>query len=1133
MINRGRNYPFAIFFFSILLMIGCQSEPAKPAIIESPSTSSNNNTAKSYGATTFKLVNPQSSGVTFSNEIKEDYNYNILNFEYLYNGGGVAVGDINNDGLADLYFVGNFTSNKLYLNKGNMKFEDITEAAGVAAMKGFKTGVTMADINADGWLDIYVCRTDKNPTGDKDNLVFLNNKNNTFTESAAALGLKDNSNSNHATFFDYDLDGDLDMYLLNHRLGFKEAVKMRLKQSKSGKITREKDPLTPYESDRLYQNMGNGKFSDVSQKAGIINSSFGLSATVGDLNGDGYPDVYVANDYIEPDYVYINNKNGTFTDQYDNYLRHSSQNTMGADVADYNNDGLLDIITLDMVAEEPERYKRLMNVMQTERYETLVKYGYGHQAGRNVLQLNNGNNTFSEVGQLAGVSNTDWSWGAFLADLDNDGWKDLYVANGYRRDVTDLDYMTYLRDSIERTGGINNKRFPDLNTFLDLLPEYEYQNYTYRNNGELQFDDVTSDWGFNTKSYSNGSAFADLDNDGDLDIIVNNIEQPSFIYENLSANKNYIQLKLVGPSNNKFAYGTKVRIYNGDQMQHQELTASRSFYSSSDCILHFGLGNKTDIDKIEVQWPNGKSTTLQNVKGNQRLEVDIAKANGKQLNWKQKSTPLFKETTASNGITFQHKENDFLDFNRERLLPHKLSRLGPDIAVGDVNGDGMEDFYIGGALNSSGALMIQKANGKFVPISTSTWAADAQYEDVGAVFFDVDQDGDADLYVVSGGYAENAASSKYIDRLYTNDGKGVFTKSSNISVPAISAACASAHDFDGDGDEDIFVGGRVMPGKYPTIANSYVLQNDNGSLKEVTSNVAPTFQKAGMVTDIKWVNVDGEPDKEMIVVGEWMPITIYKVRGGKLEDITSSAGLGKTNGWWNCVNTGDFDGDGDIDIVAGNLGKNTRLKASEKSPLKIFAKDFDNNGAIDPILAFTKNGKTYPYAGRDMLIKQVSKIKKKFPRYVNYSNATVEEVFSPNEIRSALNLEVYQLASCYFENNGNGNFIAKQLPIEAQVAPCHDILNDDFNKDCHLDLLLVGNDKGAETETGVYDASNGVVLLGNGKGAFKISPNFENGMWAADECRSVEKVQKKNGKSLYLIGVNNGKMKAFETVKNK
>ena len=1127
--HKGLSHSFYLLILSIFLIFGCQPD-AKDSTLDQPKATTSNTSASNVAAgnTKFKLVDPQSSGVTFANEIKEDYNYNILNFEYLYNGGGVSVGDINNDGLPDIYFNGTFISNKLYLNKGNMKFEDITDAAGVAAKEGFKTGVTMADINADGWLDIYVCRTDKNPDGIKDNLVYINNKNNTFTEYAATLGLKDNSNSNHATFFDYDLDGDLDLYLLNHRLGFKEAVKMRLKQSTSGKITREKNPLTPYESDRLYKNMGNGKFSDVSQKAGIVNSAFGLSATIGDLNADGYPDVYVANDYIEPDYVYINNKNGTFTDKYDDYIRHSSQNTMGADVADFNNDGLLDIITLDMIAEEPERYKRLMTVMQLERYETLVKYGYGHQAGRNVLQLNNGNNTFSEVGQLAGVSNTDWSWGAFLADLDNDGWKDLYIANGYRRDVTDLDYMTYLRDSIERTGGINNKRFPDLNTFLDLLPEYEYQNYTFRNNGNLQFDNVTANWGFNETSYSNGSAFADLDNDGDLDLIVNNIEQPSFIYENLSPNTNYIQLKLKGPPNNQFAYGTKVRIYNDDGIQHQELTASRSFYSSSDCILHFGLGDKTTIDKIEIQWPYGKSTTLQNVKANQRLEADILKANGNKLNWNKKTTPLFKDATVSSGINFQHKENDFLDFNRERLLPHKLSRLGPEIAVADVNGDGMEDFYVGGAMNSSGALMVQKANGKFASVSNTTWSADAQYEDVGAVFFDVDKDGDADLYVVSGGHAENAGSSKYIDRLYLNNGKGIFTKSNKISVPSISGACVSAHDFDGDGDEDIFVGGRVMPGKYPTIPNSYVLQNDNGTLKEVTSKVAPAFQKIGMVSDIKWVNVDGEADKEMVVVGEWMPITVFKVRGGKLEDITSAAGLGKTNGWWNCINAGDFDGDGDVDLVAGNLGQNTRLKASEKSPLKIFAKDFDNNGAIDPVMAFTKNGKSYPYAGRDMLIKQVSKIKKKFPRYVKYSNATVEEIFSPDEIRAAHSLEAYQLATCYFENNGNGKFTTKQLPIEAQIAPCHDILSDDFNKDGHLDLLLVGNDKGAETETGVYDASNGVVLLSDGKGGFTFSPNLENGMWATDECRSVEKIQLKNGKSLYLIGNNDAAMKVFE-----
>ncbi len=1084
------------------------------------------------GNTSFDLLSPEQSGISFSNEINEDYAYNILTFEYLYNGGGVAIGDINNDGLQDIYFSGTFVSNKLYLNKGNLKFEDITESAGVGSKDGFKTGVTMADINADGWLDIFVCRTSKADDGKKDNHVYLNNGLSgdsglvTFTESAAKLGLKDNANSNHANFFDYDLDGDLDLYLLNHRLGFKDAVRLRLAQSPDGSLSRQTKPMTPFESDRIYRN-DNGKFTDVSLAAGIENSAFGLSATISDINNDGYPDVYVANDYIEPDYVYINNGDGTFTDKYSEYIRHSSQNSMGSDISDFNNDGLLDIIVLDMIAEDDIRYKQLMNIMQLERYETLVKYGYGHQVARNVVQLNNGNGTFSEVGQLAGVSNTDWSWGAFFADFDNDGQKDVFIGNGYKRDVTDMDYMTYTRDSIEKTGGVNAKRFPNINSFLEVIPSTKLQNYMFRNNGDLTFENVSDSWGFTQKTFSNGTAFGDLDNDGDLDLVTNNISDPAFVYENKTAGNNYLQIGLEGHKNNKSGIGTKVTLkLNDGSKQYQEMTANRGFFSASQTILHFGLGDKSTIESIEVQWLDGKTQAIKNPAINQKLILKYKDASNTKLAADATSSPLFK---IGEQVQFTHLENEFQDFNRERLIPHKLSRMGPHLAVGDINGDNRSDFFIGNSMGNPAAIFTQNENGNFTKKEIAALDKDKFSEDMDAVFFDADGDKDLDLYVVSGGGFKAAGNQVYQDRLYINEG-GDFTKAKLPKLDA-SGSCVSAHDYDGDGDLDLFVGGRHVPGRYPTIPQSYILQNDKGQFTDVTEKVAPSFKNIGMITDIQWGDLDGDKKAEMIVSGEWMPITIFKNDGKKLSNISSQSGTANSNGWWNCLAIEDFDQDGDLDIVSGNLGKNTRLKASETKPISIIARDFDNNGAIEPILAYTKNGQLYPFAGRDALTKQISKIKKNYPRYAKYGTATVEDIFTKSEVSKAQKLEAKNFHTSYFENDGKGNFSSKALPSETQMAPVTNLITDDFNKDGHTDILLIGNKYGAEPETGVYDAFNGVLLLGDGKGGFSPANNKAIGLWASKEARDIESIELADGRKLYLIANNNDDLQVLEMLK--
>ncbi len=1124
---------YCLLFF-VLLVFSCgEKEPTSAStptstIPSSPKTSLNK---------IFQIVDPSASGVTFSNSIKEDYSYNILTFEYLYNGGGVAVGDINNDGLPDLYFSGTFVSNKLYLNKGDFKFEDITDQAGVGAKDGFKTGVTMADVNNDGWLDIFVCRTSKADNGKKDNRLFINNKNPdgsgrvTFSEQAKQFGLNDNSNSNHANFFDYDNDGDLDLYLLNHRLGFKDAVHMDLQQNPDGSIVRKTAPKTPFESDRLYRN-DNGRYVDVTKSAGIENSAFGLSATVADLNQDGYMDVYVANDYIEPDYVYINNGNGTFTDKFFDYLRHSSQNSMGCDIADYNNDGLLDIIVLDMIAEDPIRYKELMNVMRKDRYQALVQYGYGHQAGRNMLQLNNGNNTFSEIGQLAGVSNTDWSWGALIADFDNDGWKDIYIGNGYKKDVTNLDYMSYTRDSIEKSGGVTRRRFPDINTYLNMIPNQKLVNYAFKNNKDLTFTNATKDWGINEPSFSNGTAYADLDADGDLDLIVNNIDDPAFIYKNTSSDANYLQINLLGSSKNSQAIGTKVKIYTGNEIQFLEKSANRGFFSGSETLLHFGLGNHSNVDKIEITWMDGKTHVVENIAANQRITYKHSEANNKAIT-KNKSNPIFTEKSNALNLNYTHQENVFDDFNRERLMPHKLSNLGPHISKGDVNGDGLEDFYIGGAANSSGALFIQNQNSKFQTQSATTWEADKFFEDLESVFFDADGDQDLDLYVVSGGNASPFNSTNYQDRLYINDGKGNFTKSNN-TLPKInsSGACVAAFDYDADGDQDIIVGGRSVAGKYPSTPRSLILNNNKGTFSDVTNSVGADLEKIGMVTDLQFADLDKDGKAEIIAVGEFMPITIFDFNGKKIKNVTAKYGLQNTSGWWNCFAVEDFDKDGDLDVIAGNLGENTRIKASDNQPIMMYSNDFDGNGSLDPILTFNLNGKQYPYAGRDHLILQVPGVKRNFNRYKKYARADIYKIFPKDKIASSQQLKANLMSSVLLKNEGGRFSITKLLP-EAQMSPTQEILTGDYNGDGNLDALLVGNNDAAETETGVYDASNGTLLMGDGKGNFQFAPNSKHGLWASNQARDAVALKLANGNTLLLIANNSGKLQAFEQSGNR
>ncbi|MFQ5446368.1 MAG: VCBS repeat-containing protein [Saprospiraceae bacterium] len=1103
----------------LLFLNACKEEAPQTVAVPEPELPSDPH---------FELMPSGKTGLHFLNRITETFQNNILNNSYLYNGGGVAIIDVNNDGLADVYLTATQEANRLFLNKGNFQFEEITATAGVAAQGGTKTGVTVVDINTDGFQDLYVCRSGMQPTAGRANLLFINNGDLTFTESAAAYGLDDRSASNHANFFDYDLDGDLDMYLLNHPVAFKDVNIVSVRQE-GDEFIRNTAPHDEWESDKLFRN-DNGKFKDVSAAAGIANRAWGLSATVSDFNGDRYPDIFVGNDYIEPDLLYINNRNGTFSEQMDRYFRHISNHTMGADIADFNNDGLIDVVALDMIAEDNLRQKELMTTMLVDRYNNLVKYHYGHQLMRNVLQLNTGatpggGDTFSDISLMAGVSNTDWSWSPLLADFDNDGFKDLHITNGYRRDVSNLDYLTYTVDSVMKHGGLTTKNFPTIDDYLNLVPATPLQNYMFKNEDGLHFSNVTHTWGMSGKGFSNGSAYADLDNDGDLDLLTNNIIDEASVYRNLSVEKttgHWLQIKLKGRRKNPGGIGVRVRIYYGDgRVQYEEMTPTHGFFSSSEYLLHFGLGDVQNVDKLEVQWPpDGRVQTLENVPANQRITLSYVDAEAGKWEEPAPATPLFA-AAKNTGIDFRHLEEEFVDFQREPLLPHKFSTRGPNIAVADVNGDGLDDFYVGGAVNNSGALFVQQPNSTFSRSSEDTWVRDASYEDLGGSFFDADGDGDADLYVASGGSFFDAGSLNYQDRLYLNDGHGNFAKATG-ALPKIttSGSCVVPYDFDGDGDLDVFVGGLVVPGKYPLAPKTLLLQNNGGQFTDVCPKAAPGLSEIGMVNDMCWADLDGDSVAELLVVGEWLPVTVFKNKNGRLENATASFGLENTTGWWNCIAAADMDGDGDPDLIAGNMGLNSRLKASPEEPLRLFAKDFDGNKTIDPVLAYYNHGKLYPVAQRDMLTRQVPSLAKKFLRFSMYGRAIFDEVFPKNERRGALEFDAKTFASTYFENQ-NGSFVAHTLPAQVQLAPVNRILTGDFNGDGLADLLMAGNSYSPDVETGRYDAGNGTLLTGDGHGGFSFVPNVESGFWATKEARDLAVVKLADGKSLFLVANSN------------
>jgi hypothetical protein len=1076
-----------------------------------------------------QLLSPGETGIDFENQITEDATHNIFSNINQYNGGGVAVADINNDNLPDIYFISTSGKNRLYLNQGNFKFKDITDSAGVGSADGFETAVTAADVNADGWLDFFVSRAGPEPTG-REARLFINNQNLTFTERAKEYGLADRSPASGANFFDADNDGDLDCYVINHPVNLDHANKLVLKYGADGKtLVPNLDPQVEHDSDNFYRNE-NGKFVNASKSAGIQNLGFGLSVSVSDINGDGWPDIYVGNDFVQPDNLYINNQKGGFTDQMSQHFRHNSMSAMGAELVDFDNDTRVDLLTVDMLPMTNYRQKLLKTTNDLSRYQSMVQYGYPRSVARNVLQRNNGNGTFSDIACLTGLYKTDWSWSCLLVDLDNDGWRDLHISNGYRREVTHRDYADFLLPEVNKLRADKSK---NPLVFLEQLAEYKVRNVIYQNKGNWQFEEKSGDWMTMKGSWSSGGAWADFDADGDLDLVVNNLEDPAFVYKNLCVEEGrgrFLQAKLQGGPGNPFAVGASVLLEHQGTRQYQELNPNHGIFSSVEHLIHFGVGQTAQVDKLTVRWPDGKFQVLTNVPTNQRLQLKYTDASGYIAHLAPPTLSdkaFFHEKDAkAAGLTFSHKENPFNDFEAWLLNPWTLTDLGPIMAVADVNADGLDDFFIGNAFDSPSAIYLQNANGSFRETSVSVTAEDRFFEDHGGLFFDADGDKDLDLFVVGGGPDANSEAA-WQCRLYLNDGKGNFSKASD-ALPVFKdlALRSAAHDYDGDGDLDLFIGGRLLPKKWPLTPRSVVLQNNGGKFTDVTSQVAGDFETCGMVTDLSWADLDKDGQKELVVVGEWMPLMVFKLSNGKLSNATEQFGLANTEGFWNKLTMADLDQDGDLDLVTGNLGLNTRYTATPEAPFYCFAKDFDNNGTVDPIMAYSELGKVYPLMQRDVMVKQMPILKKRFLFHKEYAKAEIWDIWPKKELNEALTLKMTTLEHCWWENTG-GKFVQKSLPFQAQMAPVYGIICQDFNKDGHLDILMAGNKYGLEVETNPCNAGNGIFLAGDGKGHFTWIDNTMSGFWAMKEARDLALLKSVGGKSAILVANNSGPIQLY------
>lgn len=1105
-------------------------------------------TSCTHKQTLFKKISSSHSGIHFANNIVENDSVNPIDLTNIYNGGGVGVGDFNRDGLQDLYFTGNQVSNRLYLNKGNFKFDDVTDIANVGGNGEWCRGATVVDINNDGWPDIYVSASILRDPNKRRNLLYINqgaDKNGVphFKEMAAEYGLNDTTHTTMAAFFDYDNDGDLDVYLVVNQIIKGNNPSIFRPIIKDGSF-----PSTG----RLYRNdwsdsLHHPFFTDVTKQAGVTIEGYGHGVNICDINRDGWKDIFVTNDFISNDLLYINNHDGTFTNKAASYFKHTSANGMGQDVIDINNDGLSDVVELDMDPEDNYRKKTMLGSANYYTYQKSDYFGYQYQYVRNSLQLNMGprvnekdsigDPVFGDIGFMAGISETDWSWTPLVADFDNDGYRDLIVTNGFPKDVTDHDFIAFRRES---------STIASEDYVLSQIPQVKIHNYAFRNNGHTGFENVTDGWGLSVPSFSNGAVYVDLDNDGDMDMVVNNINDEAFVYQNTTNARNntannYLQIKFKGDDKNIDGLGAWAEIYySNGRKQFYENSPYRGYLSTMQSGAFFGLGSVAVLDSVIIRWPGNKKQKLTNVKANQFLSVDIKNATLPD-SWNSESIDngaLFTDITTPSGIDYSHQEKDYIDFDRERLLPHKLSQYGPGLAAGDIDGNGLDDIFIGGSTDYPGKFFMQQGNGKFVMKDLPAMNANApRCENMGLLLFDADGDGDLDLYCANGSDEFPANSKSYEDQLFINNGKGDFLlDSAALPINFTSKSCVKAVDFDNDGDLDLFVGGRCLPGKYPSPVSSFIYRNDskNGHVKftDVTAEVAPALNNIGMICDALWTDFDNDGWTDLIVVGEWMPITFFKNEHGKLQNVSAQSGTSNQIGWWNTIVGGDFDNDGDIDYIVGNLGLNSFLRASDQYPVSVYAKDFDNNGSIDAIVTLflkDKKGvkKEYPAMNRDDIVSQLPGVRKQFLMYKDFATADIHQIFSPDQMKGALVMHANNFRSCYLKNNGNGKFELLPLPDQAQISSLNGMVVDDFNNDGNLDVAISGNDYGTEVFNGRYDAMNGLVLLGDGTGHFTPQTILQSGVFIPGDAKALIKLRGQNNNYLLAASQNRGPLKIF------